>query len=148
MWKIRIKQGKGGQWRWHLYEDGAHAGMMTIRGVATYDEAVAKTKRAFGDMVELVLSSAAIPTWTGRSSPARAIGRTSMAERQGQYDRTGVCPLGDVVYVPQSIVAIPWYQRLLVKLRLRKPLSWKADCTVAAKNASEPLDYTWKRIKE
>ena len=40
MLKLRIKQGKGGQWRWHLYEDdGAHAGMMTIRGVATYDEA-------------------------------------------------------------------------------------------------------------
>ena len=57
MLQLRIKQGKGGQWRWHLYEDGAHAGMMTIRGVATYDEAVAKTKRAFGDMVELVLSS-------------------------------------------------------------------------------------------
>ena len=57
MLQLRIKQGKGRQWRWHLYEDGAHAGMMTIRGVATYDEAVAKTKRAFGDMVELVLSS-------------------------------------------------------------------------------------------
>ena len=58
MLKLRIKQGKGGQWRWLLYEeDGAHAGMMTIRGVATYDEAVAATKRAFGDGVELVLSS-------------------------------------------------------------------------------------------
>lgn len=57
MLQLRIKPGKGGRYRWHLYVDGAHAGMMTIRGVATYDEAVAAARRAFGDGVELVLSS-------------------------------------------------------------------------------------------
>ena len=56
--KITIKQGQHGRYRWNLYEDdGAHAGVMTVRGVATYDEAVAATKRHFGDSVELVLSS-------------------------------------------------------------------------------------------
>ena len=72
--KIHIRQGKRGAWRWHLYEldydfslpddhaDHAklfesHAGMSTIRGYATYDDAVAATKRLFGSAVELVLSS-------------------------------------------------------------------------------------------
>ena len=40
-----------------LYEDGKYAGIMFIQGVATYDEAVAKTKLHFGGAVELVLSS-------------------------------------------------------------------------------------------
>ena len=55
--QIRIKQGRGGKWRWHLYEDGAHAGMSSIRGVATYDAAVASAKRHFGEGVEIILSS-------------------------------------------------------------------------------------------
>ena len=55
--KLYIRQGKGGRWRWVLYEDGKYAGIMFIQGVATYDEAVAKTKLHFGGAVELVLSS-------------------------------------------------------------------------------------------
>ena len=72
--KIRIRQGKGGKWRWHLYEVGydfslpddhadhaklfeSHAGMSTIRGSDTYENAVASAKRLFGSAVELVLSS-------------------------------------------------------------------------------------------
>ena len=55
--QIRIKQGRGGKWRWHIYEDNAHAGMMTIRGTATYEQAVTSAKRHFGEGVEIILSS-------------------------------------------------------------------------------------------
>ena len=58
MLRIRIKQGKGGQWRWHLYDaEDKHAGMSTIRGFFSYNDAVWAAKKHFGDGVELVLSS-------------------------------------------------------------------------------------------
>ena len=54
MLKLDIKQGKGGDWRWHLYEDGAHSGMSSIQGYATKAEAHAYAKHHFGSGIEIV----------------------------------------------------------------------------------------------
>ena len=53
MLQIRIKQGKGGQFRWLLYEDGVFAGMSHIQGYDSRSLAEQAAKRHFGEWVEL-----------------------------------------------------------------------------------------------
>ena len=53
MLQIRIKQGKGGQFRWLLYEDDVFAGMSHIQGYASRSLAELAAKRHFGEWVEL-----------------------------------------------------------------------------------------------
>ena len=55
--KVYFRQGKRGNWRWLMYEDGRFAGICNVRGYKSYDEAVAAAKRHFGGAVQLVLSS-------------------------------------------------------------------------------------------
>ena len=55
MLKIKIRQGKGGLHRWHLYEGATWHGMS--RGYRSYNDAVAAAKRHYGDDVTLELSS-------------------------------------------------------------------------------------------
>ena len=52
MLQIRIKQGKGGQFRWLLYEDGTFAGMIAYPGLRQLLRSLAElaAKRHFGDM--------------------------------------------------------------------------------------------------
>ena len=62
MLKIRIKQGNGGKWRWHLYDaEDKHAGMSTIMGFNSYDAGLywqpRNNKEVRRRCLELVLSS-------------------------------------------------------------------------------------------
>ena len=50
MLQIRIKQGKGGQFRWLLYEDGVFAGMSHIQGYASRSLAEQAAQTAFRGM--------------------------------------------------------------------------------------------------
>lgn len=50
---IKIRQGKGGRWRWLLYDNDKFEGVSKIRGWATRQEAERAAKDAFGSAVEL-----------------------------------------------------------------------------------------------
>ena len=51
--RVEIRQGKGGRWRWLLYEDDKCAAVSMVRGFATNGEAFQAAMRHFGSSVEV-----------------------------------------------------------------------------------------------